>query len=108
MILCIFAKIPVYYAADKLNTLLKAADCKFVESYLTNLFANALSGRNIKDLLSAQSTVGVASAPAAAAPAAQPAAAAAAPAKAAEVKEEEKKKEESEESDGDLGFDLFG
>lgn len=95
--------------ADKLNTLLKAANCKFVETYVTSLFANALSGRNIKDIISSTSSVSVVSAPAVAAGTAPSKPSGGAPAaEAAPKKEEEKKKEESEESDDDMGFDLFG
>ncbi|VDD76285.1 unnamed protein product [Mesocestoides corti] len=97
--------------ADKLNTLLKAANCKFVEPYVTSLFANALSGHNIRGFFASAASTVAAPAPAAGgqapaaggAPAASAAAAAAAPAK----KEEEEKKEESEESDEDMGFNLF-
>ncbi|KAL5970149.1 60S acidic ribosomal protein P1 [Taenia solium] len=105
----ILADDDIEVTADKLNALLKAANCKFVETYVTSLFANALSGRSIKDIISSTSSVSVASAPAAAA---APQASGGAPAAEAapEKKEEEdkKKKEESEESDDDMGFDLFG
>lgn len=67
-----------------------------MEPYWPGLFAKALEGVNVRDLIT---NVGSgAAAPAAAAPAA---AAAAAPAAA---KKEEKKKEESEEEDDDMGF----
>ncbi|VDK34298.1 unnamed protein product [Taenia asiatica] len=105
----ILADDDIEVTADKLNALLKAANCKFVETYVTSLFANALSGRNIKDIISSTSSVSVASAPAGAS--AAPQASGGAPAaEAAPEKEEEdkKKKEESEESDDDMGFDLFG
>ena len=67
------------------------------------LFARAVTGVNVKDLLT---KIGSA---AAAAPAAAPAAAAAsAPAAKKEEKKEEKKKEESEEEeDADMGFGGF-
>lgn len=93
------------FLADKINTLLKAANCKFVEPFMSSLFASALTGRNIKDIVSSASTV--CAAPAASAAAPSGGASAAAAQKPQEEKKEEKK-EESEESDGDMGFDLFG
>ena len=66
-----------------------------VEPYWPNLFAKALKGQNIEDLLS-----NIGSAPAAAAPVAAPVAAAGAPAAA-------KKEEKVEEADVDMGG-LFG
>ncbi|KAL5111681.1 60S acidic ribosomal protein P1 [Taenia crassiceps] len=108
----ILADDDIEVTADKLNTLLKAANCKFVETYVTSLFANALSGRNIKDIISSTSSVSVAPAPgasaAAAASAPQASGGATAADSAPEKKKEEEKKEESEESDDDMGFDLFG
>nr|CUU98557.1 ribosomal protein lp1 [Hymenolepis microstoma] len=89
--------------ADRLNTILKAANCNFVEGYLSSLFANALTGVNVKEIISASSSVAVAAAPAAAPAAGGAPAGAAAP--VAEKKEEEKEKSESED---DMGFDLFG
>jgi len=88
--------------AEKLTTILKAANVQF-EPIWPTLFARAVTGVNVKDLLT---KVGSA---AAAAPAAAPAAAAAsAPAAKKEEKKEEKKKEESEEEeDADMGFGLF-
>lgn len=75
---------------------MKAANVD-VEPYWPGLFAKALEGVNVKDLITnIGSGVG-------AAPAAPAAAAAAAPVAAAESKKEEKK-EESEEEDDDMGF----
>lgn len=72
-----------------------------VEPYWPGLFAKALEGVNIKDLITNVGS-GVGAAPAGgAAPAA---AAAAAPAAAAEKKEEKKKVESEPESDDDMGF----
>ncbi|VDL57778.1 unnamed protein product [Hymenolepis diminuta] len=90
-----------------LNTILKAANCKFVDGYLTNMFANALVGVNVRDIISASSSVAVAAAPTGAPTAAQAASSAPAggAAPAAETKEEEK---EESESEADMGFDLFG
>ncbi len=86
---------------EKIQTILKAAKVD-VEPYWPGLFAKALEGVNVKDLLSnVGSGVGAAGAAPAAAPAAGGAAAPAAAAK------EEAKKEESEESDDDMGFGLF-
>ncbi|KAL4808501.1 60s acidic ribosomal protein-domain-containing protein [Aspergillus unguis] len=85
--------------ADKLQTLLTAAKVQEVEPIWTSIFAKALEGKDIKDLLTNVGSGG------AAAPAAGGAAAAAggdAAAPAAEEKEEEK-----EESDEDMGFGLF-
>ncbi|BDD60622.1 60S acidic ribosomal protein P1 [Monascus purpureus] len=85
--------------ADKLQTLLSAANVQEVEPIWTSLFAKALEGKDVKDLLT---NVGSGGAPAAAG------GAAAAPAEAAtpEAAKEEEKKEE-EESDEDMGFGLF-
>merc|ERR1711973_164177 len=73
-----------------------------VEAFWPGLFAKALQGRNIGDLIC---NVGSAPAAGGAAPAA---AAAGGDAPAAEEKKEEAKKEESESgSDDDMGFGLF-
>ncbi|OJJ47498.1 hypothetical protein ASPZODRAFT_63322 [Penicilliopsis zonata CBS 506.65] len=88
----------VEVTADKLQTILTAAKIQEVEPIWTTLFAKALEGKDVKDLLT---NVGSGGAPAAAA-AAGGVAAEAAPAEAAEEKEEEK-----EESDEDMGFGLF-
>jgi len=91
--------------AEKLITILKAANVQF-EPIWPSLFARALSGINLKELLTKVGT-GVGAAEAA------PAAAVAAPVVEPEKKEEkkeEKKKEEPEEEDsddGDMGFGLF-
>ncbi|KAB8230728.1 60s acidic ribosomal protein-domain-containing protein [Aspergillus alliaceus] len=84
--------------ADKLQTLLTAAKVQDVEPIWTSIFAKALEGKDIKDLLTNVGSAG------AAAPAAAAAGGAAAPAEAAA---EEKKEEEKEESDEDMGFGLF-
>ncbi|KAL1968895.1 hypothetical protein VTN77DRAFT_1256 [Rasamsonia byssochlamydoides] len=91
----------VEITADKLNTLIKTANVPEVEPIWAQLFAKALEGKDVKDLLT---NVGAGGA-AAAAPVAG--GAAAAPAAAAEEKKEEKKEEEKEESDEDMGFGLF-
>ena len=67
--------------------------------YFAALFARALGGANLKELISKVGSVGGGAAPAAAA--AGGAAAAAAP---EEKKEEAKKEEEEEEEDDDMGF----
>ncbi|ORY83006.1 60s acidic ribosomal protein-domain-containing protein, partial [Protomyces lactucae-debilis] len=85
--------------ADKLQTLCKAANVE-VEPIWASLFAKALEGKDVKDLLL---NVGGASG---AAPAAAGGAAASGDAPAAEEKKEEKA-EEKEESDDDMGFGLF-
>ncbi|TQS34753.1 hypothetical protein Golomagni_04853 [Golovinomyces magnicellulatus] len=85
--------------ADKLQTLIKAAGIDDVEPIWSSLFAKALEGKNIRDLLSnVGSGGGAAAAPAVAGEAGGAA--------AAESKEEEKE-EEKEESDDDMGFGLF-
>ncbi|KKY20081.1 putative 60s acidic ribosomal protein p1 [Phaeomoniella chlamydospora] len=91
----------VEITADKLNTLIKAAGVQEVEPIWASLFAKALEGKDVKDILV---NVGSGGGAAAAAPAAGGAAAGGdAPAAA----EEEKKEEEKEESDEDMGFGLF-
>jgi large subunit ribosomal protein LP1 len=84
---------------EKISTLLKAANVEF-EPFWPGLFANALAGKDVKDMVS---NIGSASAaPAGAAPAGGAPAGDAAPAAAA------KKEEPEEESDGEMdGFSLF-
>ncbi|RJE26307.1 hypothetical protein PHISCL_01376 [Aspergillus sclerotialis] len=82
---------------DKLQTLLSAAKVQDVEPIWTSVFAKALEGKDLKELMTNIGSAGPA------APAA-PAGGAAAPAEAAK---EEKKEEEKEESDEDMGFGLF-
>ncbi|KAF2100641.1 ribosomal protein 60S [Rhizodiscina lignyota] len=89
--------------ADKLQTLIKAAKLEEVEPIWATLFAKALEGKDVKDLLLNVGSGGGA----ASAPAAGGAAAAGGADAAAEEKEEEKKEEEKEESDEDMGFGLF-
>ncbi|XP_026764164.1 60S acidic ribosomal protein P1 [Galleria mellonella] len=89
----------VAVTGEKISTILKAAGVD-VEPYWPGLFAKALEGVNVRDLITNIGS-GVGAAPAAGAPAA----AAAAP--AAEAAKEEKKEEEPEESDDDMGFGLF-
>ncbi|KAE8148166.1 60s acidic ribosomal protein-domain-containing protein [Aspergillus avenaceus] len=88
----------VEVTADKLQTLLTAAKVQEVEPIWTSIFAKALEGKDIKELLTNVGSAGPA------APAGAAGAAAAAPAEAAA---EEKKEEEKEESDDDMGFGLF-
>ncbi|KAF2430643.1 ribosomal protein 60S [Tothia fuscella] len=87
--------------ADKLQTLIKAANITDVEPIWTSLFAKALEGKDVKDLLLNVGSGGGA----AAAPTAGGAAASGGDAPAEEKKEE--KEEEKEESDDDMGFGLF-
>ncbi|OGE58445.1 hypothetical protein PENARI_c001G12307 [Penicillium arizonense] len=84
-------------SADKIQTLIGAAKVPEVEPIWAQIFAKALEGKDIKELLTNVGSAG----PAAAAPAA---AGGAAP--AAEEKKEEKE-EDKEESDEDMGFGLF-
>jgi large subunit ribosomal protein LP1 len=86
------------FQADKLQTLIKAAKIEDVEPIWTSIFAKALEGKDVKDLLVNVGSGGGA-APAAGAAAAGGAAEEAAP--------EEAKEEEKEESDEDMGFGLF-
>lgn len=87
------------WQGEKISTILKAASVD-VEPYWPGLFAKALEGVNVKDLITNIGS-GVGAAPAAAAPVA----AAAAPAAAA--KKEEKKESSDEGSDDDMGLGLF-
>ncbi|MCJ1283581.1 60S acidic ribosomal protein P1 [Xylographa opegraphella] len=89
--------------ADKLQTLISAAKLTEVEPIWTTLFAKALAGKNVKDMLL---NVGSGGGAAAAAPTGG-ASSATAPADAPAEKVEEKKEEEKEESDEDMGFGLF-
>ncbi|KAI8084523.1 60S acidic ribosomal protein P1 [Halteromyces radiatus] len=84
--------------ADKLQTLVKAAGID-VEPIWFSLYAKALQGQNLGELLL---NVGAPGAGAAVAAGAAGAAGAATDAPAEEAKEEEK-----EESDDDMGFGLF-
>ncbi|EPS44915.1 hypothetical protein H072_1103 [Dactylellina haptotyla CBS 200.50] len=85
--------------AEKLQTLVKAASVE-VEPIWTSLFAKALEGKDVKDLLLNVGSGGGAAA------AAGPSAATGGSAPAEEAKEEAKE-EEKEESDEDMGFGLF-
>lgn len=91
----------VYFLqGEKISTILKAANVD-VEPYWPGLFAKALEGVNVKDLIT-----NIGSGVGAAGPAAAVAVVEAAPA----AKKEEKKKEESEDEDGsgdDMGFGKF-
>ncbi|OQD66493.1 hypothetical protein PENPOL_c004G03077 [Penicillium polonicum] len=84
-------------SADKIQTLISAANVQEVEPIWASIFARALEGKDIKELLTNVGSAG----PAAAAPAGGAGAAAPAEAKA------EEKEEEKEESDEDMGFGLF-
>ncbi|XP_033224920.1 60S acidic ribosomal protein P1-like isoform X2 [Belonocnema kinseyi] len=90
----------VAVTGEKIQTILKAANVD-IEPYWPGLFAKALEGVNVKELITNIGS-GVGAAPAPGAAAVAPASAEAAPAK-------EKKKEEEEEegSDDDMGFGLF-
>ncbi|XP_062588522.1 large ribosomal subunit protein P1-like [Saccostrea cucullata] len=101
---CVYAALiladdQVAITGEKINTILKAAGVS-VEPYWPSLFAKALDGVNVKEMISNISSG------AGAAPAAAPAAAAAAPADDKKAPKKEEKKEESE-SDEDMGFGLF-
>ncbi|CAH8588769.1 unnamed protein product [Heterobilharzia americana] len=101
--LCSYSHGCLCFVADKINTILKAANVKFVEPYLPNLFASCLNGRSVKDMLMSMGSA------AAAAPSAAPAVASGGADKAQEpAKAEEKKPVSEDESDESMGFDLFG
>lgn len=74
-----------------------------VESIWPKIFAKALVGKNVSDMIT---NVGSAAPPAAAVGGSAPAAAGGAAAKV-EKKEEKKVEKEAEESDDDMGFGLF-
>ncbi|XP_044742850.1 60S acidic ribosomal protein P1-like [Chrysoperla carnea] len=92
----------VAVTGEKIQTILKAANVD-VEPYWPGLFAEALEGINVKDLITSLGS-GVGAAPAAGGAAAAPATGAAPDAAA---KEEKKKEPEPEESDDDMGLGLF-
>ncbi|CAG9840060.1 unnamed protein product [Diabrotica balteata] len=97
----ILADDDIAVTGEKIQTILKAANVE-VEPYWPGLFAKALEGINIKDLITnIGSGVGGGASAGGASAAAPAAAAAAAPAK------EEKKESEPEESDDDMGLGLF-
>ena len=85
--------------SDKLQSLIKAAKVEEVEPIWTSIFAKALEGKDVKDLLVNVGSGGGAAPAAAGGAAAGGAADEAAPA--------EEKEEEKEESDEDMGFGLF-
>ncbi|KAJ4326528.1 60S acidic ribosomal protein P1 [Fusarium piperis] len=89
----------VEITADKLQTLIKAAKVEDVEPIWTSIFAKALEGKDVKDLLVNVGSGGGA--------AAASGGAAAAGGDAADAPAEEEKEEEAEESDEDMGFGLF-
>uniref|UniRef100_F5GTW4 Large ribosomal subunit protein P1 n=1 Tax=Simulium guianense TaxID=445764 RepID=F5GTW4_SIMGU len=102
---CVYAALilvddDVAVTGEKIQTILKAANVD-VEPYWPGLFAKALEGINVKDLIT---SIGSG---AGSGPAAGPAAASAAAPAAAEKKEEAKKEESDNESDDDMGFGLF-
>merc|ERR1712230_101606 len=76
--------------ADKLQTIIKAAKIDDVEPIWTSLFAKALEGKDVKDLLLNVGSGGGAAGGEA----------------AAEETKEEEKEEAKEESDEDMGFGL--
>ncbi|KAK5992203.1 60S acidic ribosomal protein P1 [Cladobotryum mycophilum] len=88
----------VEITADKLTSLINAAKIENVEPIWATIFAKALEGKDVKDLLVNVGSGG------GAAPAAGGAAAAGG---ATEAAVEEEKEEEKEESDEDMGFGLF-
>ncbi|KAG9245052.1 60S acidic ribosomal protein P1 [Calycina marina] len=96
----ILADDSVDITTDKLTTLIKAAGIEDIEPIWASLFAKALEGKDVKDLLlNVGSGGGAAAAPSGGAATAGGAA-------PAEEKAEEKE-EEKEESDEDMGFGLF-
>ncbi|XP_011200727.1 60S acidic ribosomal protein P1 [Bactrocera dorsalis] len=103
---CVYAALvlvddDIAVTGEKISTILKAANVE-VEPYWPGLFAKALEGINVKDLIT-----NIGSGVGAAAPAGGAAAAGGDAAPAEAKKEEKKKEEEPEESDDDMGFGLF-
>lgn len=97
----ILIPVNICFQGEKIQTIVKAAGVD-IEPYWPGLFAKALEGINIKELITNIGS-GVGAAPAGVpAPSAAPVAAATAPAK-----EDKKKEEEPEESDDDMGLGLF-
>ncbi|KAJ1990946.1 hypothetical protein H4R33_001527 [Dimargaris cristalligena] len=94
----ILADAEVAITVDNLSAIVKASGAE-VEPIYFSLFAKALEGKNVSDLLMNVGAAG-ASAPSAGAAAGGASAEADAPA-------EEKKEEEADESDDDMGFGLF-
>ncbi|MCJ1313330.1 60S acidic ribosomal protein P1 [Agyrium rufum] len=94
----------VEITADKLTTLIKAAKVEEVEPIWATLFAKALEGKDVKDMLL---NVGSGGGAAAAAPSGGAGGAAAATGDAPAEEKKEEKEEEKEESDEDMGFGLF-
>ncbi|KAF1976095.1 ribosomal protein 60S [Bimuria novae-zelandiae CBS 107.79] len=92
--------------SDKLQSLIKAAKIEDVEPIWTSLFAKALEGKDVKDLLLNVGSGGGA-APAAGGAAAAASGGAAPAEEAAAPKEEANNPTEKEESDEDMGFGLF-
>ncbi|KKY32544.1 putative 60s acidic ribosomal protein p1 [Diaporthe ampelina] len=95
----ILADADVEITADKLQNLIKASGNE-IEPIWTSLFAKALEGKDVKELLTNVGSGGGGAAPAAGGAAAGGAA-------PAEEAKEEAKAEEKEESDDDMGFGLF-
>merc|ERR1712002_750556 len=104
---CVYSALILYdddidITGEKMAKIISAAKVN-VEAFWPGLFAKALQGRNIGDLI-----CNVGSAPAAGGAAAPAAAGGDAAAPAAEEKKEEKKAESEESgSDDDMGFGLF-
>lgn len=101
-LLCTYAALILHDEAltiseDNISKLVTASG-NTVEPYMPMLFARALHGKNIGDLLAAGGSVGGPSG----APSSAPAAAA-----ADTAAKEEKKEEEEEEEEEDMGFSLF-
>ncbi|KAG7192668.1 60S acidic ribosomal protein P1 [Scheffersomyces spartinae] len=92
----ILADAEIQISADNLLSVTKAAGAS-VDQVWADVFAKALDGQNLKELLFSFA----ASAPAAASTGSAPAASGDAPAA------EEKEEEAAEESDDDMGFGLF-
>ena len=104
---CVYSALILYdddidITAEKMTKIIQAAKVN-VEAFWPGLFAKALQGRNIGDLI-----CNVGSAPAAGGGGAAAAGGdAAAPAAAEEKKEEKKAESEESGSDDDMGFGLF-
>ncbi|KAI5309486.1 hypothetical protein KEM55_003139 [Ascosphaera atra] len=89
----------VEVTSEKLQSILKAANVQDVEPIWASIFAKALEGKDVKDVITNVGSVG------AAAPAV--AATSASVEDSAQPQSEKKEEKEEEESDEDMGFGLF-
>jgi len=97
----------VQITGDKIATILKAANYE-IEPYWPGLFAGALEGLKVQDLIkNVGSAPAVGAAPAAAAPAGGDKKAAAGGKEAPKKEEKKEEKKDSDDEGDDMGFGLF-